>query len=164
VGYVLSVPLDSLLTGAKALKPLSMRGVHLRLLKNTHLIDDSYNSNPAALESALKGLAELPAKRKIAVLGDMLELGKTEAEFHIEAGKQAAEHGWNILVAVGPLSQHMAEGALSAGMNPDQVLHFKDSEAAAEEIGSLIQEGDLVLVKGSRGMKMEKVVERLKEE
>ena len=164
VGYALSVPLDSLLTGAKALKPLSMRGVHLRLQKNIHLIDDSYNSNPAALESDLKGLAGLPAKRKIAVLGDMLELGKTEAEFHTEAGKQAAEQGWDILVAVGPLSRHMAEGALSAGMKQDQVFLFKDSETAAGEIWSLVQEGDLVLVKGSRGIRMEKVVEKLKEE
>jgi UDP-N-acetylmuramoyl-tripeptide--D-alanyl-D-alanine ligase len=164
VGYALSVPLDSLLKGVKALKPLPMRGVLHRLHKNIHLIDDSYNSNPAALESALKGLKELPAKRRIAVLGDMLELGVRETKFHTEAGKQVALWGWNILVAAGPLSFHMVEGALSAGMKKEQTFHFENSTAAAGKIRSLIQEGDLILVKGSRGMMMEKVVEQLKEE
>ncbi len=164
VGYSLSVPLDSLLTGVKDLKPLPMRGVHLRVRTNIHLIDDSYNSNPAALESALKGLVELPAKRRMAVLGDMLELGEREAEFHTEAGKQVAQSGWNILVAAGPLSSYMVEGALSAGMKKEQIFHFENSTAAAGKIRSLIQEGDLILVKGSRGMTMEKVIEQLKEE
>jgi UDP-N-acetylmuramoyl-tripeptide--D-alanyl-D-alanine ligase len=141
-----------------------MRGVLLRLRQNIHLIDDSYNSNPAALESALKGLVELPAKRRMAVLGDMLELGEREVEFHTEAGKQVAQSGWNILVAAGPLSLHMVEGALSAGMKKEQAFHFENSTAAAEKIRSLIQEGDLILVKGSRGMMMEKVIEQLKEE
>ena len=164
VGYSLSVPLDSLLAGVKDLKPLPMRGVHIRLRQNIHLIDDSYNSNPAALESALKGLVELPAKRRMAVLGDMLELGEREAEFHTLAGKQVAQSGWNILVAAGPLSSHMVEGALSAGMKKEQTFHFENSTAAAGKIRSLIREGDLILVKGSRGMMMEKVIEQLKEE
>lgn len=163
-GFALSVPLDSLLAGVKDLKPLPMRGVHIRLRKNIHLIDDTYNSNPAALESALRGLVQLPAKRTIAVLGDMLELGEKEAEFHVEAGKQVVRRGWNILVAVGPLSRHMIEGALSEGMKKEQTFHFEDSEAAAGKIRSLIQEGDLILVKGSRGMMMEKVINQLKEE
>jgi UDP-N-acetylmuramoyl-tripeptide--D-alanyl-D-alanine ligase len=164
VSSALSVPLDSLRAGAQALKPLPMRGVLLRLRKNIHLIDDSYNSNPVALESALKGLAELPAKRRIAVLGDMLELGEREAEFHTEAGKQVAQSGWNILVAAGPLSSHMVDGALSAGMRKEQTFHFENSAAAAGKIRSLIQKGDLILIKGSRGMMMEKVVEQLREE
>ncbi len=164
MGYALSVPLDSLLAGVKDLKPLPMRGVHHRLGKNIHLIDDSYNSNPAALESALKGLKELPAKRRMAVLGDMLELGEREAEFHSEAGKQVVLQGWNILVAAGPLSRHMVEGALSAGMKKEQTFHFGNSTAAAGKIQSLVREGDLILVKGSRGMMMEKIVEQLKEE
>jgi UDP-N-acetylmuramoyl-tripeptide--D-alanyl-D-alanine ligase len=139
-----------------------MRGVHHHLRKNIHLIDDSYNSNPAALESALEGLAELPAKRKIAVLGDMLELGEKETEFHLQAGEQVAHWNWDILVAVGPLSRHILEGAVSAGMGKERAFHFEDSETAAKEIRSLIREDDLVLVKGSRGIKMDIVVEQLK--
>ena len=161
-GYALALPLESLLSQVENLKPLPMRGVHICLRENIHLVDDCYNSNPAALESALKSLAELPAQRKIAVLGDMLELGEKEVQFHFRAGEQVAETRWDILMAAGPLSAHMAEGASSAGMSKERIFHFPDSEAAAKEIWSIVKEGDLILVKGSRGMKMDKVVDELK--
>ena len=161
-GYALALPLESLLSQVENLKPLPMRGVHLCLRQNIHLVDDSYNSNPAALESALKSLAELPAQRKIAVLGDMLELGEKEAQFHFRAGEQVAETRWDILMAAGPLSAHMVEGASSAGMKKELIFHFPDSEAAAKEIWSIVKEGDLILVKGSRGMNMDKVIDELR--
>ena len=94
----------------------------------------------------------------------MLELGEREVEFHFEAGKQASEWKWDLLIAVGPLGRHMVEGALSGGMTKDHVFHFENSEAAGEKIWSFVREGDLVLVKGSRGIEMDKVVERLREE
>ena len=162
-GYALSVPIEDILVQLKSLRLFSMRGILFHLKNNIKLIDDSYNSNPAALESALKGLKSLPAKRKIAVLGDMLELGKKEVEYHFQAGKQAAQSGWDILIAVGPLSRRMAEGALSAGMREDQMFTFKDSEQAAKEIGPLLKEGDLVLVKGSRGIHTDKIVKELRQ-
>ncbi len=68
------------------------------------MIDDSYNSNPAALETAVKSLSAAPNKRKIAVLGDMLELGKQEDNFHIQAGRTVAQNNWDFLITVGPLS------------------------------------------------------------
>jgi len=160
----LSVPFEDILPQIITLKLMPNRGTLVRLTKNIKLIDDSYNSNPAALEAALKALTPLPSKRKIAVLGDMLELGEKEIEYHIQAGKQAAEWGWDILVTVGILSQHMAEGALSSGMRADQIFSFKNSEEAAEKISTLVQEGDLVLVKASRKIETEKIVERLKKE
>jgi UDP-N-acetylmuramoyl-tripeptide--D-alanyl-D-alanine ligase len=94
----------------------------------------------------------------------MLELGEKEAEFHLCAGKQVAKFGWDVLVTIGRLSLHMVEGALAAGMSQDRIFSFSTSEEAAEKISSLVQEGDLVLVKGSRGIKTERVVEQLKEE
>ncbi len=160
----LSIPFEDILPQIITLKLFSHRGTLVCLAKNIRLIDDSYNSNPAALEAALKALASLPSKRKIAVLGDMLELGEKEVEYHIQAGKQVAESGWDILVTVGILSQHMADGALSSGMRADQIFSFKNSEEAAEEILTLLQEGDLILVKGSRKIEIEKIVERLKME
>ncbi|NIM58130.1 MAG: UDP-N-acetylmuramoyl-tripeptide--D-alanyl-D-alanine ligase [Candidatus Aminicenantes bacterium] len=160
----LSVPFDDILPQIITLKLMPNRGTLVRLAKNIRLIDDSYNSNPAALESALKALTPLPSKRKIAVLGDMLELGEKEVEYHIQAGRQVAESGWDVLVTVGALSQHMAEGALSSGMKADQIFSFKNSEEAAEEILILLQEGDLVLVKSSRKIEIEKIVEKLKKE
>jgi len=162
--WALSIPFEEILPQIITLKLMPNRGTLVRLAKNIKLIDDSYNSNPAALEAALKALASLPSKRKIAVLGDMLELGEKEVEYHIKAGKHVAESGWDILVTVGALSQHMAEGALSSGMRADRIFSFESSEEAAGEILPLIQEGDLILVKSSRKIAIEKIVERLKKE
>ncbi|NIO49404.1 MAG: UDP-N-acetylmuramoyl-tripeptide--D-alanyl-D-alanine ligase [Candidatus Aminicenantes bacterium] len=160
----LSVPLEDILPQILTLKLMPNRGTLVRLEKNIRLIDDSYNSNPAALEAALKALTPLPSKRKIAILGDMLELGEKEVEYHIQAGRYVAEWGWDILVTVGILSRHMAEGALSSGMRADQIFSFKNSEEAAGEILPLLEEGDIILVKGSRKIETEKIVERLKKE
>jgi UDP-N-acetylmuramoyl-tripeptide--D-alanyl-D-alanine ligase len=162
VGHALSLPLDLMVGRIPRLAPFSGRGGLIRLGRGLRLIDDSYNSNPKALEAALKGLASLPAKRKIAVLGDMLELGPAEAEFHRQAGRQVAENGWNVLLAVGPLAHHIAEGAAAAGLPTAQILTFSTSDEAAARLPGLVEAGDLILVKGSRGMKTERVVERLK--
>lgn len=159
-----SVPFESIVGQISELRPFSKRGSLVSLGRRIKLIDDSYNSNPKALEGALKGLAGLPAKRKLAVLGDMLELGEKEVDFHRRAGKMVAECGWDVLITIGPLSLDLAEGAFSAGMPRDHIFSFAASEEAAEKIPALIQEGDLVLVKGSHGIKTEKVVEKLKEE
>lgn len=164
VAFALAVPFEGVLAQTKRLKPFTRRGTLFHLKKDIALIDDSYNSNPAALESVLEGLASLPSKRKVAVLGDMLELGENEIDFHIQAGKQAARFGWDILITVGSLSQHMIEGALSSGMKKEQTFSFKDSTQAAEEIWSFIEEGDLILVKGSRKIETEKIVEKIKSE
>jgi UDP-N-acetylmuramoyl-tripeptide--D-alanyl-D-alanine ligase len=163
VAYILSVPLEHLRVQANTLKSFPMRGEVLRLRNSIILVDDSYNSNPAALESALRDLKELTAKRKVAILGDMLELGKRETDYHQQAGKQVKEHNWDILITVGPLSQHMGEAARQAGMQREQVISYEDADEAATHVESFLHAGDLVLVKGSRGMRTEKIVERLKE-
>ncbi len=162
VAYAFSTPVEDLLQQIQTLRPFPMRGEWHRLKNDIILIDDSYNSNPIALESVLKDLAELPAKRRVAVLGDMLELGKQEVDYHIQAGKQVKDKNWNVLVTVGPLSRHMGEGALFAGMRKDHIFSYSNSEEAAENIESLLKAGDLVLVKGSRGMETDIIAERLK--
>jgi len=162
VAFALSLHLEEIIPQISRLKPYSKRGTFIRLGKNIRLIDDSYNSNPNALESALKGLAVLPSKRKIAVLGDMLELGEKEPDFHFQAGQQVAKWGWDFLVGIGPLSQHTVKGALSSGLEKNQAFLFQNSEEAADKVFSLLEEEDLVLVKGSRGMKTDKIVAYLK--
>jgi UDP-N-acetylmuramoyl-tripeptide--D-alanyl-D-alanine ligase len=144
------------------LKPLSMRGVLVELARGVRLYDDSYNSNPRALEAALKSLGALPASRKVAVLADMLELGEDEREFHRQAGAAVVRWGWDILVAAGPLAAHIAEEAATAGMPRENILAFSDSRAAAGRINDIVRDGDLVLVKGSRAMRMEIIVDKLK--
>ena len=164
IAYIFSVPLKSVKECALQLKPFARRGTVFRLKNGRTLIDDSYNSNPAALETTLQSVAALPAKRKVAVLGDMLELGEDSPKYHVSAGKMAVKCHFDLLVTVGPLSKHMAEGAREEGMPADRVFSFEDSPEAAEKLGEILEKGDLILVKGSRGIKMEHIVEKLQEE
>jgi UDP-N-acetylmuramoyl-tripeptide--D-alanyl-D-alanine ligase len=161
--YALSIPVGAVASRASFLKPPAMRGNLVSLGKGVRLLDDSYNSNPTALETALKSLALHTAGRRVAVLGDMLELGAKEREFHLEAGRTAALSGWDLLVTVGPLAALMADGAATAGMSRERIISFADSGEAARAVPTLVAAGDLVLVKGSRGMRMEKIVESLRE-
>ena len=126
------------------------------------LVDDSYNSNPRALEGALFDLGRIPSSRRVAVLGDMLELGEGAMDFHRDIGQTVVQTGWNILITVGPLSRNTAEGALGAGMDPQCVHSFPDSEAAAAHILPLLEEKDFILVKGSRGIRMEAIVNKIR--
>lgn len=163
VAHAFSLPLEKVEKPIQALKPFSRRGILLRLSRDIVVIDDSYNSNPKALETALASFSRLPAKRKVAVLGDMLELGEAAAAFHMEAGRQVVRTGWNLLVTVGPLSLQIASGARAEGMASGQILSFQDSGEAAGKVSSFLRDGDLVLVKGSRGMKTEIIVEKIQD-
>jgi UDP-N-acetylmuramoyl-tripeptide--D-alanyl-D-alanine ligase len=154
--------LEEIRPGMAGLRPFSGRGVLAELGGGVRLYDDSYNSNPRALEAALKSLGALPAARKVAVLADMLELGEDEREFHRQAGAAVVRWGWDVLVAVGPLAAHIAEEAATSGLPAENILAFPDSQAAAGRINEIVRDGDLVLVKGSRGMQTDVIVDKLK--
>jgi len=145
------------------LRPPAMRGELLRFSDGAALINDSYNSSPAALQAMTALLAATPGfKRRILAAGEMRELGATSGELHREAGWFAAKTGlveWVIGVA-GEAAQ-LVEGAVSGGVSRDHVKFFESSEQAAEFLARLLQGGDLLLVKGSRGVRMERVVEAL---
>jgi UDP-N-acetylmuramoyl-tripeptide--D-alanyl-D-alanine ligase len=153
---------DEIRPAIQGFRPLVRRGEIVAAGGDLRVYDDSYNSNPRALEAALVSLAALPAGRKVAVLADMLELGPTEKEFHRLAGETVARTGWDVLVTVGPLAASIAEGAAAAGMSAAAVHRFADSGSAAASICGIVRDGDLVLVKGSRGMKTETIVDALK--
>lgn len=127
--------------------------------KETVILDDTYNSSPVAAEEALKVLGMLEAKRKIAVLGDMLELGRYSVDAHRKAGAQASQVA-DILVTVGVRSRATAESALD-NMNESDVFQFDDSREAGIFLEPLIEKGDAILVKGSQGMRMERIVEEM---
>ncbi len=129
-------------------------------IKGSMIIDDSYNSSPIALEEALKTLKSLKVKRKIAVLGDMLELGKYSLEAHKKAGEIAKESA-DILITVGLRSRATAEYAIDSGMDEEGVFQFDDSNEAGKFIQNIIKKGDVILVKGSQGVRMEKTVEEI---
>jgi UDP-N-acetylmuramoyl-tripeptide--D-alanyl-D-alanine ligase len=129
-------------------------------IKGSVIIDDSYNSSPIALEEALKTLKSLKAKRKIAVLGDMLELGKYSLDAHKKAGEMAKD-STDILITVGLRSRATAESALDFGMAEEVVFQFDDSKEAGGFIQNILKKGDVVLVKGSQGIRVEKTIEEI---
>lgn len=126
-------------------------------VKNSLVVDDTYNSSPASALAALDTLAEFGAMRRIAVLGDMLELGFYTEEGHRQIGRKAAEVA-DLLFLVGDKTAFTEEEAKKCGMRDDQIKRFETSDQAAKPVEFVMQEGDLVLVKGSQGMRMEKVV------
>lgn len=123
------------------------------------IIDDSYNANPASLQAALRVLVELECSgRRVAVVGDMLELGGRSQELHAEAGRQAAQAGVDFIAAVGPRAEGLLESARAAGLDSAAGRAFSSPEEAGEFLSDWVRPGDAVLVKGSRGMKMERVI------
>lgn len=129
--------------------------------QDTVLIDDTYNSSPAACEAGLKMLKELPfGKRKIAIIGDMLELGKHTTDAHVKVGMLAADSA-DILITVGLRAKECARGAREAGMNDKQIFETEDAGSAAKEVQQFLRSGDVVYIKGSQGMRMENTVKAL---
>lgn len=121
-------------------------------------IFDCYNSNPISMAGAIETLGEIDAsKRKVIVAGDMLELGESGPGYHKQIGRNAANAKVDILVGVGPLSRFILEGAQEEGQGGLTLLHFENSADAAKALKDILKEGDLVLVKGSRAMKMEEI-------
>lgn len=151
--WSLGLSLKEIAESVRDVQPASMRGVVHRGAFT--VIDDSYNSNPAALAKALEGAALLPAKRRVAILGDMRELGPEGPRFHRESGELAARMGFSPILGVGELSRELVAGA---GADAHWV---PDAAAAAEWAAREVREGDLVLVKASRGVGLDAVVRRL---
>lgn len=126
-------------------------------VKNTEIIDDSYNAAPASVREALALLTILPAPRKIAVLGSMAELGAQTIPAHEALGGEVARVA-DLLVAVGNKARFFAEGARKAGYPKEKIIFFESADAAALPVQELLREGDLVLVKGSQSARMERIV------
>jgi UDP-N-acetylmuramoyl-tripeptide--D-alanyl-D-alanine ligase len=163
VAIQFDVPVSQIVERAARLRPAAHRGELLRLPGGLTLIDDSYNSSPAALRQALATLADAQGcARRVAVLGEMLELGAHAERLHAEAGRAAAGTGLDVLIVVGGAAAgSLAAAAIAAGMSRDTVMHVATREDAAELALNRVRAGDLVLVKGSRGIGTDLVVERL---
>ncbi len=152
------------LTAIDALKNYDVPAGRMRLLAGINestIIDDTYNSSPLACESALKTIKEIKMiGRRIAVLGDMLELGKHTVEAHKNIGKIARDIV-DILIVVGPRAKSIEEGALENGMKQENIFEFSNSNEAGEFVKNFVTKGDIILVKGSQGVRMEKVTEAI---
>jgi UDP-N-acetylmuramoyl-tripeptide--D-alanyl-D-alanine ligase len=127
-------------------------------VKGSIIIDDTYNSSPVAAEAALETLKEVSGNgRKIVALGDMLELGEDSEEAHRSIGK-IAKDSCNFLITVGEMAKFIKAGAIEAGMHIENIFEFSNSKEAGDFLRDFIKTGDIILVKGSQGIRMERVV------
>jgi UDP-N-acetylmuramoyl-tripeptide--D-alanyl-D-alanine ligase len=150
--------------GLATVKPVGRRLRLERLASGVQLVDDCYNANPDSMAAALEVLRELasatPGARAVAVLGDMLELGSHESEAHQTLGREAAASGIAVLATFGARARATAEAARAAGLA--EVFHTEDVDALAAHVRGRLRPSDVILVKGSRGMKLERLVEALR--
>jgi len=131
-------------------------------INNSLVIDDTYNSSPVAALAALEVLKEMKGKRKIAVLGDMLELGKFTEEEHHNLGEMVSKIA-DIIIVVGPRSKFIAEGAIENGFNSKELYIFDSPKTTSKFLEGIIEKGDLILIKGSQGVRLERIVGEIME-
>jgi UDP-N-acetylmuramoyl-tripeptide--D-alanyl-D-alanine ligase len=158
--HVLGITPEAMTEAATSLRPARHRGEVRRLGEEVVLLDDCYNSSPEALEAAVVALGLAPGRRRVAVLGDMLELGPTGPLLHRERGR-ALVGRVDALAVVGPLAREILAGAREAGFPPASLHDFAAAAEAAAAVPDLVRPGDAVLVKGSRGVRLETVVDAI---
>ena len=163
VAIQLQVPLTAAAERVETVEATPGRGQVHRLSNGVVVVDDSYNANPTAVIAALQTMArDRRGGRRVAVLGEMLELGRRAESLHAETGRAVVAAGVGLLVTVGGgPARALGDAAIEAGLPPADVLHCEDSDSAATRLSPLLRDGDLVLVKGSRGIRTETVVTRL---
>jgi UDP-N-acetylmuramoyl-tripeptide--D-alanyl-D-alanine ligase len=160
----LSIPLNAATESIQTLQTPPGRMRLIKGIKSTFIIDDTYNSSPVACEYALQALNEVKyTKRKIAVMGDMLELGKFSTDEHKRIGKLVAETS-DVLLTVGVRARDIAKGALSAGMSEKNIYQYDNAARAGRELQTFLQTGDVVLVKASQGIRAERIMEEVMSE
>ncbi|BCA55826.1 UDP-N-acetylmuramoyl-tripeptide--D-alanyl-D-alanine ligase [Nitrospira sp. KM1] len=159
VGCALNLTGTAIAEGLAKFRPAAMRS-QVVTHHGVHIINDCYNANPASMKAAIQLLAQWePARERIAVLGDMLELGPTARQMHLDVGRFLASQQVTRLIACGVLGQDIAEGARKGGMTRSSIVEVPDASSAVDCVRRTIRQGDVVLVKASRGMKMEQVVQ-----
>ena len=129
--------------------------------KGVYIIDDTYNASPISMKLAIETLGELDGKRKVAILGDMLELGEYFEKAHKDIGKFVATIV-DFLITVGEGGKLIADSAKSNGLAKDKIMIFENTDIIVDKISDIIEKGDIILIKASRGIKLDKVVEKLK--
>jgi UDP-N-acetylmuramoyl-tripeptide--D-alanyl-D-alanine ligase len=163
VGTQLRIP-KALIAGALHAFTASKNRMQMKKLPGLTVLDDCYNANPSSMKSALSTLGGMRTSgRRVAVLGDMLELGPEGENLHREMGRYLVEMGVDELFTFGNLSRHINAGAREKGLPRGRAHHFSDFDLMTQELIRFLMAGDIVLVKASRGMKLERVFEFLKE-
>ena len=164
LGIIYEINLHTIIDNLKKFEPPKGRMHIIKGIKNTLIIDDTYNSSPLAARKALYQLGQIYLNKhhkKWAALGDMLELGSYTQQAHQEIGQAVVDYKIDYLITVGEMSRDMVRGAMRAGMKKDNCFSFKDSGEAGKFLQQRIKEGDLILIKGSQGVRMEKAVKEI---
>ena len=163
VGHQMGMSAEQIAKSLSSVATPPQRGEVLRFAAGFTVVNDSYNSNPAALLSMIDTLVDgsTGAKRRVVVAGEMLELGENAESIHRDLGRQIAGMGIDLMVGVRGLAQQLVEGAREAGFG--SAVFVEDSEAAGTVVSEQVREGDVILIKGSRGVRTEKVLEKLLE-
>jgi UDP-N-acetylmuramoyl-tripeptide--D-alanyl-D-alanine ligase len=160
-GIELGITLEEIIKGIEEFTPGKMR-INIINHNGLKIINDVYNASPQSMEAAINVLKDISAgNRTVAVLGDMLELGDISEKAHFDVGKYAVSNGIDYVAAVGEYRENTAGGAINAGIKKDNVFVFKNNNEAAIFLKDFLKPGDVLLVKGSRGMKMEEIVSML---
>jgi UDP-N-acetylmuramoyl-tripeptide--D-alanyl-D-alanine ligase len=161
VGSIFEVKVEDAAEALREHVPPQGRMRLIRGIKDTLIIDDTYNASPIATEQSLQSLREMRGvKRKIAVLGDMLELGQYSIAEHERIGEFAAETV-DLLITIGVRARGIATGALEHGLSEKNIWQYEDARQAGRELQGILEAGDVVLVKGSQGIRAERVVEEI---
>ncbi|MBQ4145379.1 MAG: UDP-N-acetylmuramoyl-tripeptide--D-alanyl-D-alanine ligase [Clostridia bacterium] len=163
VGLRYNVAIEDIQKGVRSFAPSGLRQTVIEL-PDYKIIRDCYNASPASMKSGLSVLALMPTQgRRVACLADMLELGEISKTAHEQVGEFVVENGVDCLIAVGKEAKYIAMGAQKAGMNEDNIYVFEDKTALLGQLGRILKKNDVILVKGSRGMKMEQVADAIAE-
>lgn len=163
IGVALGIEVDEMLDRLVGFHPMAMRFERVQLSNGVCLVNDSYNANPQSMRAAFRTVgAAKRAGRFIAVLGDMLELGEQSETLHQEVGAAAVESGVQVLFVFGNFAGEFSKGAQGRGMKKKEVREYDDIDALGKAVEKEARAGDVILVKGSRGMRMERIVEHLK--
>ena len=163
VAAIHEVPWEQIREAIAEMKPEKMRGEVIKFREGFAVIDDSYNSNPRALSEMIRFLGRLHGyQRKILVAGEMLELGPEGPELHRNCGREAARAGFELILGVQGEAKEILEGALEAGMDRSRLKFSRDALQAGDVLARFLQKGDVVLIKGSRGVKLEQALNTLR--
>jgi len=160
VGITFNMNLIEIVEALKEFQSLPGRMHLIKGIKNTLIVDDSYNAALLSVEAALESLKIFEDRRKIVVLGDMLEIGEYAPEAHKRIGEKAAQIA-DLIFTVGPRAKFIAEEAIKENFDSSKIFQFIVSDDAAQKVQEIIKEGDIILIKGSRAMKMEKITKEI---
>lgn len=158
----LGVSIEEAISGISKIR-LTEKRLAIKEHKGMHIIDDTYNAAPESMKSAINTLMKSDGKRKVAILAGMNELGPKSAEYHYEVGAYAGEQDVDLLIAVGTKAKDIADGAESI-LSKDKVFYFPTKDEFYHKFGEILKTGDTILVKASRGMEMEQVVDKIMNE